>query len=100
MANSSTKKDDEIGNVVDTLDKTINNVFKETDKIIQPVRQTAFRRFPALFILLVTFGVSAVIFSFERLLMEWTYLYDRPWLILFLGITILLLTGKLYRKLS
>lgn len=100
MSRKSADNEANISNVINTLDKTVSGVLKETDKIINPVRQTAFKRFPTMFLLLVTFGVSAVVFSFERLLMEWKYLYDRPWLILLLGITILVLTGKLYRKLS
>lgn len=100
MKKNSVKSDVNFNKVINTLDSTVSGVFRESEKILAPVRQSAFRRFPALFLLLVTFGVSAVIFSFERILMELTYLYDRPWLILLLGITILVLTGKLYRKLS
>ena len=90
----------EVEQVVDTVDKTVTTAVRHTDKLIDPVRRSAFRRFPSLFILLVTFGVSATIYGFEVLIAQWTYMYERPWLILLLGISILVGTGTLYKKLG
>ena len=90
----------EVEQVVDTVDQTVTTAVRHTDKLIDPVRRSVFRRFPSLFILLVTFGVSATIYGFEVLITQWTYMYERPWLILLLGISILVGTGTLYKKLG
>jgi len=84
-----------ISEVVSRLEK----VALEVDKVAEPVRQTAFRRFPIFFTLLVTFGVASVFFGFERLLSEIDFLNDNPFLMLTIGICILVATGKLYTKL-
>ena len=90
----------EIERAINNADKSVSGTFRGTDRIIEPLRRSAFRRFPTLFLLLTTFGVAATIFAFERLIMEWTYLYERPWLILIVGVAVLVVTGRLYKKLG
>ena len=86
--------------VVETVDQKVNSVINETDKLVEPVRRSAFRRFPALFILLTTFGVSATFYGFELLISKLQFLFDRPWLILMVGMVTLIGTGTLYKKLG
>lgn len=86
--------------MLDDADKKVSGTLRGTDRIIEPLRRSAFRRFPTLFLLLAAFGVSAIVFAFERLIMEWKYLYERPWLILIVGVAVLVATGRLYKKLG
>lgn len=90
----------EIERVIDGADKTVSHTLKGTGRMLSPLRRSALRRFPTLFILLTTFGVSATVFAFERLLAEWQYIYERPHLILIIGVATLIITGQLYRKLG
>lgn len=85
---------------LDYVADTVKEAEVEIEQVFQPIRKTVFARFPSLFLLLVTFGVSAIIFSFERIMTEFVFLYERPWLILILGVVTLLATGTLYKKLG
>lgn len=89
-----------IVDAVDKVEETMETVIKDTDKIVEPVRKTAFHRFPSLFTLLVSFGVAATFFGFERLIVEISFLNNHPALILLIGIGVLVGTGTLYKKLG
>ncbi|MDA8597199.1 hypothetical protein N9L26_02575 [Candidatus Pacebacteria bacterium] len=91
---------DEVATVIETVENTVNTVVKSADDMVEPIRRSALKRFPVVFLLLVTFGVVAVLFAFERILSDITYLNQRPWLILTIGIGVLAGTGTLYKKLS
>lgn len=82
------------------VNEKLEAVLTGTMKQLEPVQRTAFTRFPTVFTLLVTFGVTATFFGVERILEEVAYLNDRPWLILALGIGVLVITGRLYKKLG
>lgn len=69
-----------------------------TDVVL--VRKTILHRFPILFGLLVTVGVTAVLLGIEQLILKYHILSGHPELILFIGVSILAFTGKLYKKLS
>ncbi|MFT5036804.1 MAG: hypothetical protein ACI9VM_000369 [Candidatus Azotimanducaceae bacterium] len=85
---------------VETIEKTVEDFASEADSLVEPVRKSVFKRFPALFTILVTFGVAATFFGFEQILASSTYLSERPFLILTTGLIVLLGTGKLYKKLG
>lgn len=91
---------DPITQVLDTAEETIGTIEQDFDTLMQPVRTSVFKRFPIVFILLVTFGVVATFFGFERIIAEITWLSDRPWLVLATGILVLMGTGTLYKKLG
>ncbi len=104
--NSSNKNSDEYL-FTDSLEQTIENVSSSIENledklndITNPVRKKVLNRFPILFTLLTTFGITAVFFGFERILSEIDFLYKRPWLILLIGILILMATGTLYKVLD
>ncbi|MFZ2252970.1 MAG: hypothetical protein WAW13_02210 [Minisyncoccia bacterium] len=78
----------------------IEDVVTDTDKFIEPVRRSLFRRFPVVLTLLVTFGVAATFFGIERVISEITWLNERPVSILLMGLVTLIFTGKLYQKLG
>ncbi len=65
-----------------------------------PVRQSIIRRFPVLFMLLVSLGASATFLGLEKMITRYDLLNNSPELILLLGITILIFTGRLYKKLG
>ena len=81
-------------------EKIMDDVVSTTDKTFEPIRQSVFRRFPTTFTLLVTFGVAATFFGIERIIAEMSWLNERPYVIFGIGILILILTGRLYKKLN
>ena len=93
-------KKNPVEQVLDTVENVFDSAEREIDQVFQPVRESVFKRFPIIFILLVTFGVSATFFGFERMLMEISFVYERPILMLFIGVLTLVLTGTLYKKLG
>lgn len=90
----------DVTHVVSTVEKTVSSVMQEADSYVEPVRKSAFTRFPTLFIILVTFGVATTFFGFERLIADIAFLNNRPLLILLLGVSVLAGTGTLYKKLG
>ena len=86
----------EVGGVV----RTVEDVVTHTDHIIGTYRQSVFKRFPILFALLVGFGGATTFYGIERIIASMPWLDDRPFLILFIGLVALALTGRLYKKLS
>ncbi len=85
---------------IHSVTETVEGVVDSTQRVIAPVRQSLFKRFPVLATLLVTFGVSATFFGIERTIAEIAWLNERPFLIFALGIGALVLSGKLYQKLG
>ena len=65
---------DEINEFVDQVDKSLSNTLKSTDEAFEPIRQSAFRRFPTMVLLLTTFGVATTFYAFQRLIAKWDYL--------------------------
>lgn len=87
-------------NTFETVQTKTIAVTKTMDGYVMPVRETIFKRFPVFFSLLVTFGVSATFLGIEQVLLQYEILRDRPELILFVGIAVLVFTGRLYKKLG
>ncbi len=85
---------------VEKVTKKVENVVETTDQVIVPLRRSAFRRFPTMFTLLVTFGVGATFFGIERIITVTPWLSERPWFIFASGIFILAVTGSLHKKLD
>lgn len=80
--------------------QTVETLARETDRSIEPLRNSVFKRFPILFTLLVTFGVAATFFGFERFFETVPFFYNHPIITILMGLAILVLTGKLYAKLG
>lgn len=80
--------------------KKIENAVVHTEKVIEPVRDSLFKRFPITLTLLVSFGVAATFYGIERMISEIVWLNERPFYILCAGILTLAFTGKLYQKLG
>lgn len=86
--------------VADRFDEVINETAKTVDNRIEPVRRSVIRRFPTLFLLIVTFGASATFFAIDQIFTRTEIIRDNPWLVLAVGIGTLVLTGRLYKKLE
>lgn len=63
-------------------------------------RDSAFQRFPVVFVLLSSFGLVATFYGFEKVIDEIQFFSDNPRMILVVGIFTLVATGSLYKKLS
>jgi uncharacterized integral membrane protein len=85
-----------LGSVEGIVSKTTTTV----DSYIAPVRTSVLKRYPVLFSLLVTFGVAMTFLGFEKIVTQIAFLDNNPFILLIVGITILALTGTLYKKLN
>lgn len=74
-------------------------VVQTIEKEVEQYRRTVFERFPFLMIGLSTLGLVATFYGFERIIDTIPFLADRPYAILAFGITLLAITGTLYKKL-
>jgi len=69
------------------------------ERVVERPRKTL-ERFPTLFLLLTTAGLVLVLFGFERLFAVIPFFNNNPILMIFLGLGILISTGRLYKKLD
>ena len=86
-------------NVPDPLHETENvlhQAYSGTRKKLNPY----YRRYPTLFILLVTFSVAAVFHGFDLLMDQVELLNTYPLITVLIGIVGLFVTGKLYKRLG
>ena len=63
------------------------------------LRDSAFSRFPIIFVLLSSFGLVATFYGFEKVIDQVPFFLENPSMILVTGIATLVLTGSLYKKL-
>ena len=64
------------------------------------LRDSAFTRFPVVFMLLSTCGLVATLYGFEKVIDEVGFFASHPEMILVVGLVTLAFTGTLYRKLN
>lgn len=64
------------------------------------MRDSAFARFPVVFVLLSTFGLVATLYGFEKVIDQTEFLASSPKALLFIGLLTLAFTGSLYKKLN
>jgi len=86
--------------IISDVETVVSEVQKGVENQLQPLRKSIIKRFPTLFLLAVTFGVSLVFYSIEVILGSSVFLNEYPWLTLGIGILLLAITGTLYRKLE
>jgi len=63
------------------------------------LRDSAFTRFPVIFVMLSSFGLVATLYGFEKVIDGIAFFEEHPLMILVTGIATLILTGALYKKL-
>jgi len=100
MQHSSKKIIDASLDIVDSVHDVITEVEQGVEQRIAPVRKNLIERYPAIFLLTVTMGLSLTIYSMELIFVQWGWVQNYPWVALGIGVTILTLTGTLYKKLS
>lgn len=86
--------------VIDETEKLVDRTAMQLERSVAPVRESVIKRFPTLFLLAVTFGATATITGIEQLLIQYDVLQRHPIVILGLGVSILIITGRLYKKLG
>jgi hypothetical protein len=64
------------------------------------IRDSAFKRFPVIFVLLSTFGLVATLYGFEKIIDQTNFFANNPTTILLVGLFTLAFTGTLYKKLN
>lgn len=85
---------------IDSVTKRVEDVVVSTDKMIDPMRKSLFKRFPTTLTLCVTFGVGATFYGIERVIADMPWLNAHPIVIVLMGLSVLVVTGKLYQKLG
>ena len=83
-------------------DRIIATIQKELRREIKRLvvrRQSVFDRFPLIFTLLVAVGGVATFSGINKLVEKVDWLSRNPWWLLGFGLSILVLTGTLYKKL-
>jgi uncharacterized integral membrane protein len=68
-------------------------------KVVNQPR-SSLQRFPLLFTLLAAFGLVATFYGFEGIIDRIDILADNPIILLGVGVSILAITGTLYKKLG
>ena len=93
--------------VVKAADKTLDGVGtiisateSQIERTVAPIRQSVIKRFPILFLLAVTFGVTATATGMEQLILRYDALRSHPAVILIIGVITLIATGTAYKKLG
>ncbi len=89
-----------VADVVQGVEDTFDGALGQADKTIDPYRKSFARRYPTIFLLAVAFGVAAVAHGLTGLIEDVTLFADRPFLVLLCGVFILVVTGRLYKKLG
>ena len=84
----------------DHLVKTIRKEVKKELGKLSYGRRAALERFPLMFGLLATVGIIATFSGLTRLSTQVDWLNRNPWFLLLFGLSMLILTGTLYKKLQ
>lgn len=80
--------------------ESINKVTEGVNKHVANARQSTFKRFPRLFLMLSTFGFVLLLHGFEQTVSQIDLFQEQPFLILLIGIGLLFFTGTLYKKME
>lgn len=80
--------------------KTLHDKEKVLINKVGERRKAVLERFQLLFTLLGTFGLVATFYGFEGIIDKVDILANNPWILLGTGISVLAVTGSLYKKLQ
>jgi hypothetical protein len=89
-----------VTSTADGLEQVIRKTGSHLDSYVAPMRESVFKRYPTLFTLLVTLGATATFLGLEQLLLTSDWLRENPWALFIFGVTILVITGRTYKKLG
>jgi uncharacterized integral membrane protein len=82
--------------VADFAETVVETSTQKTNKVMRPF----VHRYPYIFMFTATFGFVATMYGFEEMVKHIPLVAERPWEILIVGVCVLMITGKLYKKLS
>ena len=85
---------------LDEVSTVINTTESKIEKTVVPIRQSVIKRFPILFLLAVTFGITATATGMEQLILRYEIMRSHPAAILLIGVVTLIMTGTVYKKLG
>jgi hypothetical protein len=80
--------------------KNIEHLTERINGMMAKKGESAFRRYPLTFTMLVLFGVIAVSEGVKGVFDDLGIFAGHPWWLLILGLVILMVTGTLYKKLD
>lgn len=80
--------------------KEVQKELKKELKKLHRQREAVSRRFPLPFALLIATGAVCTWVGISRLVDKVDYLHRNPILLVVVGVTILIITGSIYRKLN
>ena len=63
-------------------------------------RDSSFARFPVVFVFMTTFGLVATLYGFEKVIDQIDFFSNNPVMVLVAGISVLAITGTLFKKLT
>lgn len=82
------------------VEKVVRTSTAEFERTMEPVRRGLWKRYPVVFLLSVTFGATATFTGIEQLLLSSNLLRTHPIAILAIGVIVLVLTGRVSKKLG
>lgn len=85
---------------VDLEIKKLENMGGGLSKRMVGIRDSAFTKYPLIFVLLSSFGLVATFYGFEKVIDNTPFFVENPNMILATGIVVLVITGTLFKKLS
>jgi succinate dehydrogenase hydrophobic anchor subunit len=89
-----------VADVALLIEQAIITAEKNIERKINPFRDHVTKRFPTLFILLSTFGLIATYLGMEQILLQYNVTEENPLLLIIVGVSVLVFTGTLYKKLG
>lgn len=78
----------------------LEKITYDTNQYMKGKTKGVLRRYPLTFSLLILFGVVSVLHGFEAVIEMIPFLADRPIVVFFIGLIILVFTGSLYKKID
>lgn len=79
---------------------SIKNIEEKIATGVTTKRQTYADKYPLVFALGATFGLVSVLYGFEKIIDKIPLFENNPWILLVTGVTVLIVTGSLYKKLN
>jgi len=80
--------------------KHLEDLSNQINKAMEPRAKNIFRRYPITFGILILVGVTALHEGLKGILKDLGLLDVDPWYLLIIGLGLLLVTGRIYKKLE
>lgn len=83
---------------IEEIEKVASKATDSIERQVHPIRKSLIKRFPIVFILMVTIGFVLTSFGTEMFLERNTFFSNNPLVACILGIMLLVITGAAYKK--